>query len=123
MEELNRDASNQLFSRIKQLVDEGRSHIAQTINTTLTITYWNVGKVIKEDVLNNQRAAYGEEVILNLSKQLTQEYGKGWGVKHLQHCLRIAETFPENEIIYAVSRELSWTHLRTIMAKQPIVIL
>lgn len=115
MEELNRDTSNQLFTRIKQLVDEGRSHIAKTINTTLTITYWNVGKVIKEDVLNNQRAAYGEEVILNLSKQLTQEYGKGWGVKHLQHCLRIAETFPENEIIYAVSRELSWTHLRTIM--------
>jgi predicted nuclease of restriction endonuclease-like (RecB) superfamily len=115
MTELSRDTSAQLFERIKQLVEEGRAHIAQTVNATLTITYWNIGKAIKEDVLHHQRAAYGEEVVLKLSKQLTREYGKGWGVKHLQHCLRIAETFPEREIIYALSRELNWTHLRTIM--------
>lgn len=115
MAELSRDTPGQLFARIKALVEEGRAHIAQTVNATLTLTYWNIGKAIREDILHNQRAAYGEEVIQNLSKELTQEYGKGWGVKHLQHCLRIAETFPESDMIYAVSRELSWTHLRTLM--------
>jgi predicted nuclease of restriction endonuclease-like (RecB) superfamily len=115
MATIDRNISDSLFTRIKQIVEDSRSHIAQTINATLTITYWNIGGVIKEDVLNNQRAAYGEEVILNLSKKLTQEYGKGWSSQHLQHCLRIAETFPDSEILYAVSRELSWTHLRTLM--------
>jgi predicted nuclease of restriction endonuclease-like (RecB) superfamily len=115
MAELSNNSSDQLFTRIKQLVEESRAHIAQTVNSTLTLTYWNIGKVIRGDILNNQRAAYGDEVVHNLSKKLTQEYGRGWGVKHLQHCLRIAETFPESEIVYAVSRELSWTHLRTIM--------
>jgi hypothetical protein len=115
MATLDRNISDSLFTRIKQIVEDSRSHIAQTINATLTKTYWNIGGVIKEDVLNNQRAAYGEEVILNLSKKLTQEYGKGWSSQHLQHCLRIAETFPDSEILYAVSRELSWTHLRTLM--------
>lgn len=52
-----------------------------------------------------------------LSKNLVVEYGKGWGEKHLRHCLRIAETFQDREIIYAVSRELSWTHLRSIIYK------
>lgn len=115
MTELSRNTSGQLFVRIKQIVEDSRAHVAQTVNATLTLTYWNIGKAIKEDILQNKRAAYGEEVILNLSKQLTREYGKGWGVKHLQHCLRIAETFPEKDIVYAVSRELTWTHLRTIM--------
>lgn len=115
MADLTNNTSEQLFTRIKQIVDDSRNQIAQTINATLTITYWNVGKIIRQDILNNQRAAYGEEVIVNLSKQLTREYGKGWSANHLQHCLRIAETFPDNKILYALSRELSWTHLRTLM--------
>lgn len=115
MANISENPLDQLFVRIKQLVEDGRTHIAQTVNTTLTLTYWNIGKAINEHVLHNKRAAYGEEVIQTLSNQLTHEYGRGWGVKHLQHCLRIAETFPESEIFYAVSRQLSWTHLRTIM--------
>jgi predicted nuclease of restriction endonuclease-like (RecB) superfamily len=115
MAELTNNTAEQLFNRIKQIVEDSRREIAYTINAALTITYWNVGKVIWNDILNNQRATYGQEVIANLSKQLTREYGKGWSAKHLQHCLRIAETFPEHEILYALSRELSWTHLRTLM--------
>src|SRR5690606_20416261 len=115
MTELNRNTSGQLFVRIKQIVEDGRVHVAQTVNATLTLTYWNIGKAIKEDILQNKRPTYGGVVNLNLARQLTEEYGKGWGVKHLQHCLRIAETFPDRDIVYAVSRELTWTHLRTIM--------
>lgn len=46
---------------------------------------------------------------------MTEEYGKVWSEKQLRHCLRIAETFPDKEIVYALSRQLSWTHFRTIM--------
>ncbi|WP_425342602.1 DUF1016 N-terminal domain-containing protein [Lunatimonas salinarum] len=44
------------------------------MNVTLTIAYWNVGKMIGQDFLNNQRIAYGKEVIVNLSKQLRPIY-------------------------------------------------
>ena len=57
----------------------------------------------------------GKEVVKSLSRNLTEEYGKGWSEKQLRHCLRIAETFPNKEILYALSRQLSWTHFRTIM--------
>lgn len=76
---------------------------------------WHVGKRIKEDVLFNQRAEYGKEILKTLSEKLTEKYGAGWGLKSLQHCLRAAYTFSEDEIAYALRRQLSWTHLRSLM--------
>lgn len=46
---------------------------------------------------------------------MTSEYGKGWSEKHLRHCLRFAETFQDREIVYALSRQLTWTHFRTLI--------
>ncbi len=106
---------NKLFSEIKQLIEEARKTVAVTVNATTTVLYWNVGERINREILGNKRAEYGKEIIKSVSKSLTEEYGKGWSDKQLRHCLRIAETFPNKEILYALSRQLSWTHLRTIM--------
>jgi predicted nuclease of restriction endonuclease-like (RecB) superfamily len=73
-----------------------------------------VGKRIKEDVLYNQRAEYGKQIVKNLAQKLTERYGNGWSDKTLLHCLRCAETFSEDEIVYAVRRQFSWTHIRTL---------
>ncbi len=104
-----------LFTEIKHPIDDARQSIAITASATLTLLYWNIGNQIHKDILDNKRAAYGQEVIKSLSKELTQEYGRGWSENQLRHCQRIAETFPNKEIPYALSRQLSWTHFRTIM--------
>ncbi len=106
---------NNLFSEIKQLIEEAKQNVAIVVNATTTILYWNIGERINTEILGNKRAEYGKEVIKSLSRNLTGEYGKGWSEKQLRHCLRIAETFPDREILYALSRQLSWTHFRTIM--------
>lgn len=106
---------NNLFSEIKQLIEEAKQNVAVVVNATTTILYWNIGERINTVILDNKRAEYGKEVVKSLSRNLTEEYGKGWSEKQLRHCLRIAETFPDKEIIYALSRQLSWTHFRTIM--------
>lgn len=106
---------NNLFSEIKQLIEEAKQNVAVVVNATTTILYWNIGERINTEILGNKRAEYGKEVVKSLSKDLTEEYGKGWSEKQLRHCLRIAETFPNKEILYALSRQLSWTHFRTIM--------
>ena len=59
------------------------------------MTNWYVGKRIKEDVLYNQRAEYGKQVVKNLSLKLVERYGTGWSEKKLRHCIRSAETFSE----------------------------
>jgi predicted nuclease of restriction endonuclease-like (RecB) superfamily len=106
---------NNLFADIKHLIENAKKDVAVTVNSATTVLYWNVGMHINKGILNSKRAEYGKEVIKSLSKKLTVEYGKGWSEKQLRHCLRFAETFPKKEIVYALSRQLSWTHFRTIM--------
>jgi len=107
--------TNKLFSEIKQLIEEARQTVAVVVNAATTVLYWNIGKRINNKILDNKRAEYGKEVVKKLSNELTQEYGKGWSEQQLRHCLRIAETFPDEKIVSTLCRQLSWSHLKTIM--------
>ena len=106
---------NVVFEDIKQLIEEARQLVSVTVNSGITILYWNVGFRINKEILGDKRAGYGKEIVISLSRKLIEEYGKGWGEKQLRHCLRFAETFADREILYALSRDLSWTHFRTVM--------
>lgn len=107
--------STALFNDVCLIIDEARRHVATYVNVEAVMLKWHVGKRIKEDVLFNQRAEYGKEILKTLSEKLTEKYGAGWGLKSLQHCLRAAYTFSEDEIAYALRIQLSWTHLRSLM--------
>ncbi len=83
--------------------------------TELTGLYWRIGKRLSKAVLGGERAAYGQQVIRRLAKVLTAQHGRGWSAKQLHHCLRFAEIFPDEEIVYALRRQLSWTHIRALI--------
>lgn len=106
----------QLYKDLCQLIDDVRIRIATTVNAEACWLNWNIGKRIKEDVLYNERAEYGKEILKNLSIRLTERYGSGWGIYKLQHCVRSAYTFTQDEIEYALRTQLTWTHLRSLMA-------
>lgn len=111
----NTDVTKVLFSDIAKLIEESKAHVAQTVNSTLTLLYWKIGKRINDEILSNKRAEYGKQIVASLTRQLTNTYGRGWDEKTIRHCLRSAETFSEELIVSAVRRQLGWTHLRTIM--------
>jgi predicted nuclease of restriction endonuclease-like (RecB) superfamily len=104
-----------LFSEIRQLIDAAKQRAAVAINSEITLLYWQVGEHIQTEVLQGQRAQYGKQIIVSLSKLLTQTYGKGWGEKQLRHCLRLAQTFPSDQIVYTLCRQFSWSHLRLLI--------
>ena len=104
------------FSEIRSLIEQSRRQVAVTVNATMTMLYWEVGKRIREEVLHDQRAEYGRQIVESLAKQLTWEYGKGWSKRHLHHCLRFAEVLPDIQIVNALRTQLSWTHIRTVIA-------
>lgn len=104
-----------LFSDIRHLVSETKQCVAIGVNEELTSLYWQVGNRIRIDLLKEKRAVYGQKIVATLSQQLTETFGKGWSTKHLQHCLRFAETFQKAQIVSALRRQLTWTHLKTIM--------
>lgn len=106
---------NPLFREIKELIEQSRQQVAVAVNSAISLLYWQVGQRINDHILKNRRAGYGEQIVQSLSVQLSNEYGSGWSEKQVRHCLRAAETFPEKEIFYALSRALSWTHLRSLI--------
>lgn len=103
------------FNDIRALIVAARERVAVSVNAELTMLYWNVGRRISRELLSNKRAEYGKQVIDSLAEKLQAVFGKGWDAKTLRHCLRAAETFSEAEIVSAVKRQLSWTHLKTLI--------
>lgn len=106
------NVEEQLFKDVSGIIEESKQFVAQTVNSTLTLLYWKIGKRINEDVLQNKRAEYGKQIVASLTRQLVEKYGRGWDEKTIRHCLRSAETFSEELIASAVQRQLGWTHLK-----------
>lgn len=57
---LENSASNPLATEIKQLIARSRRQVATQVNSAITLLYWNIGKRIKQEVLKDQRAEYGQ---------------------------------------------------------------
>lgn len=109
-----------LYDDVCHIIDGAKTRVATYLNTEICMTNWYVGKRIKEDVLYNQRAEYGKQVLKKLANQLINRYGSGWQYQKLQQCVRAAYAFTEEEIMYAVRTQLTWTHIRSLMGvKEP----
>lgn len=103
-----------LVGEIKTLIEKSRQQVAVTVNATMTMLYWQIGKRINEEVLKDKRAEYGKQIVISLARQLQAEYGSGWSEKQLRHCLRFADIFPDKKIVYTLCRQLSWSHIRIL---------
>ncbi|CAG5006063.1 Putative nuclease YhcG [Dyadobacter sp. CECT 9275] len=106
---------------VKRLIEQSRQNVAVAVNAEITLLYWNIGKRINQEVLNFNRAEYGKQIVATLSMQLTTTYGNGWSKRQLHHCMRMAEVFPEIEIVHALRTQLTWTHLRQLISIEDAV--
>lgn len=104
-----------LLNDLRDLILLSRQRVAVTINAEITRLYWAIGKRISEDVLRQGRAEYGKQTIRLLSERLTTEFGKGFTITNLTHCVEFARLYPDAGIIHALSEQLTWTHLRTLI--------
>jgi predicted nuclease of restriction endonuclease-like (RecB) superfamily len=113
--------SPQLLGDIRQLIEASRAGLAVTVNSTLTLLYWQIGQRIRNEVLQGERAEYGEQVVSTLARQLEADYGRGFSSKNLRHMLRFVEAYPDAEIVSTLSRQLAWSHfLELIYLKDPL---
>ena len=108
--------ADQLLADIRALIDEARGQVAQAVNAGLVTLYWHIGRRIRQEILGEQRAAYGEQIVNSLSAQLTAEYGRGFSRPSLFRMMQFAEMFPDEKIVAALRRQLSWTHFRELIA-------
>ena len=92
--------SAELLVDLRKIIDSARSHVAATANYELTAMYWHIGDRINRDVLNNERAEYGQQIVSTLSTQLTELYGKD---------------FPNEEIVSTLATKLFWSHFMEVL--------
>jgi len=104
-----------LLSDVRELILTVRAQVAQTVNAGLTMLYWQIGQRIRQDILKEKRAEYGEKIVATLSRQLETEFGRGFSRKSLLHMIRFAEVFPDTKIVSALLRQLSWSHFLSII--------
>ena len=77
--------SSNLYSSVRHLIENAKSKIVRNINMTMIMTYFQIGEIIVEDEQSGRdRAEYSKETLKNLSKQLIEEFGRGYSVDNLQ---------------------------------------
>ena len=104
-----------IFKDIKSLIEQTKQNISLSINSSLTLLYWNMGKYINENILDNSRADYSKEIVGSLSMQLTMEYGRGYTKRNLENMIKFHKVFPSIENLHSLGAKLSWTHFKTII--------
>lgn len=110
-----------LLGDIRVLIEAARQRAASTVNSELTMLYWRIGQRIHTQVLEGRRADYGEEVVSTVAAQLVHEYGSSFSVKNLRRMVQFATTFPDEQIVVSLIRQLSWTHLIALIPlKDPL---
>ena len=97
------------------------SSVAQTVNSALVQLYWEVGTRIRSEVLRNERADYGKQIVASLANELVTEFGAGFLHPNIAKMLLFAEVFPDRKILLTLSTKLSWSHfVELIRQKEPL---
>jgi predicted nuclease of restriction endonuclease-like (RecB) superfamily len=103
---------------LREIIQRGKSQAVAAVNSALTLTYWHVGKRINDEVLQGERATYGQQVISFLSRDLVERFGRSFEARNLRRMMQFAELFPDISIVTPLVSQLSWTHV-TILLMQP----
>jgi len=107
--------SRGLLNEIRSLIEAARRQTAAAVNVGLTALYWQIGNRILREVLGNERATYGEQIVATVSRQLVSEFGRGFEEKNLRRMMQFAEAFPDETIVATLWRQLSWSHFRELL--------
>jgi predicted nuclease of restriction endonuclease-like (RecB) superfamily len=120
MNRLEKTDSLDIVSEISALIEESKQQVVRTANSTLTLLFWQVGKRINEEVLKNERAQYGKQIIADVATQLELKYGKNFAEKNLRRMMQFSIEFSDFEIVVPLARQLTWSHFLLLIPLKSI---
>lgn len=109
-----------LFSELSELIEKSQQQVVSYANSTLTILFWQVGKRINEDVLNNERASYGKQIVSLIAIRLEEKYGRNFTEKNIRRMMQFAQEFPDFQIVVPLARQLSWSQFLGLIPKKEL---
>ncbi len=99
-----------LLGDLRRMINEARERAAVAVNRELTLMHWHIGDRIRRDILQEERAAYGERIVATLSRQLEREFGRGFSRANILRMIQFAEVFPDQKIVQSLTAQLGWSH-------------
>ena len=114
----NVDGSAQIedvYRQVRGYVVHAQQKVYKAVNSAMVEAYWQIGKAVHEACGENDRAAYGKQVLKILSERLTAEFGRGFSISALRTMRQFYYTFP---IQHTLCVELNWSHYRLLMRVQ-----
>lgn len=110
-----------LLTDLRELIQSARQRIATVANSTTTLLYWHLGLRLLTENLQDGRAAYGKRILATVSRELTAEFGGGFGYATVNRAIQFAQFFPDQEIVSTLSTQLSWSHFVELLpVKDPL---
>ena len=102
----NVDSNDHLVEQIAALIENAKQHVVTVVNSTMIVTYYEIGRMIVEhEQKGASRAEYGKSVLKELSKNLTNRFGRGFSVDNLENMRRFYITYSNEVISVTPSRE------------------
>lgn len=108
------DVPQALLTELRELIQHARLSTVRAVDEQLCDLYWRIGTRVRQEILKEQRAEYGAGIVSAVGRQLEAEYGRGFAEKSIRHMIRFAEAFPDEKIVSALRRQLSWTHFKRL---------
>lgn len=109
-------STQSLIQDLRQIIEQARGQVAATANFAQTMMYWHIGERINREVLGNQRAEYGKQIVATVARQLQEEFGrKGFDEKSIRRMMQFATLFPDSQIVAPLARQLWWSHFVEVM--------
>ena len=108
--------SNNYINEIKKILKNARQKAYTAINSAMVEAYWEIGRrIVEEEQNGKERAEYGKEILQNLSKELTEEFGKGYSYRTLREIRQFYLMFSDFEKWRTVSAKLTWSHFQKVL--------
>ncbi len=118
---IKKTESNDLYKRIKQIIDSAKNHVARSVNSTQVLTNWLIGReIIEEEQRGKKRAGYGEGLIRDVATRLQSDYGQGYSLANVKHFKKFYleyQGLTDLQKGYAVSSLLEQKDKSTSLAK------
>lgn len=102
--------TNKLFQELSEIIERGKKKLTSQINSTITMVYWYVGKRINDEVLKNERAEYGKQILTTLSSKLVERFGRSFTERNIRRMIEFSIEFEDEKIVAEMSQKLSWSH-------------
>ncbi|WP_314391661.1 PDDEXK nuclease domain-containing protein [Leptotrichia shahii] len=110
------EISNNYINEIKKILKNARQKAYTAVNSAMVEAYWKIGRrIVEEEQSGRERAEYGKEIVKNLSKELTEEFGKGFGERNIRNIRQFYMLFSDYEKWKSVISKLTWTHIQKVL--------